>query len=299
MIRSRSSGPWTSALVTGASQGIGAAVARELATRGTDLVIVARRAEPLDRLANELQATHGVNVEVLIADLTDTEDLGRVEQRLRDRSAPIDLLVNNAGGGLANAPIASRDPDEVRGELWLNAVAPARLSTAAAAAMVERRRGCILNISSGTALYPTPGAATYSASKAFLNSFGVALHHEVAGAGVTVTTACPGFVATGAAERSGMDPDAVPRWLWMTPEEAARRALAGAASGRVVQHLGLINAATAAIGRHLPPSLVARIAARAQARSADRSEPAAAAGPRCVEPGRPSNRVFDGGGGRI
>src|SRR5207245_8624190 len=195
---------WVRALVTGGSAGIGEALARALAARGTALVLVARRQEPLERLAAELHASHDLETEVLSADLTDKTDLARVESRLEERQRPIDLLVNNAGSETQHAAFAARDRQLLAAEVELNVLALLRLTHTAAVAMSSRGGGHVINVSSGNAFYPTPGAAAYGASKAFVNSLTEALVHELRGSGVTVTAVCPGFTMTGAQERLGI-----------------------------------------------------------------------------------------------
>src|SRR5713226_6121035 len=161
---------WVRALVTGGSAGIGEAFARALATRGTALVLVARGREPLERLAAELRARHDIQVEVLSADLTDETDLALVESRLEEQEPPIDLLVNNAGSETEHAAFADRDRELLAAEVQLNVLALLRLTHAAATSMASQGGGHVINISSGNAFYPTPGAAAYGASKAFVNS---------------------------------------------------------------------------------------------------------------------------------
>ncbi|MDQ6798268.1 MAG: SDR family oxidoreductase, partial [Actinomycetota bacterium] len=187
--------PWRRALVTGASSGIGRAFAVHLAASGTDVVLVARRRDRLDDLATDLRADHGVDIEVLVADLTDEGGLAAVEARLGNGSAPVDLLVNNAGfatsGRFAELPVEG----EVA-EIHLNVLAPVRLTRAALPGMVERGRGGVVNVSSIAALQPLPHWATYAASKAYLTSFSEAVHEEVGGHGVVVLALMPGFTHT-------------------------------------------------------------------------------------------------------
>ena len=260
---------WKRALVTGASEGIGEAFARELAARGTDLVVVARRREVLKRLGEELEAAHGVAVEAVAADLTDEPDLARIEGRLEAAERPVDLLVNNAGGASQHRPFLRLDRELLARDAYLNAIALLRLTHAAAQAMAGRGGGSILNVSAGVAFYPLPGAASYGASKAFVNSLSEALDHELRESGVRVTAVCPGFTRTRAQRRLGLNVERVPAPLWMEPREVARTALRAAARGRPISNLSAIGALNAFAGRHLPHRVWVPLVARSQARLAE------------------------------
>ena len=222
---------WPTALVTGASSGIGRALAVRLAAGGSDLVVVARRADRLHALADELSAAHGVHVEVLVADMTDPAQLATVEDRIRSGGPPIDLLVNNAGVG-AHGAFADIPLDWQDGQIRLNVLAPVRLSHAALEGMVARGRGGILNVSSIAGLQPMPGVATYAATKAYLSSFSHALHEEVRRHGVTVTALLPGFTRTEFHEAAAMDRSVVPGAVWMDADVVARAGLRALARGR-------------------------------------------------------------------
>jgi short-subunit dehydrogenase len=223
---------WASALVTGASSGIGEAFARRLAAEGTDLVIVARRADQLERLAAELRASHGVDVEVLAADLGAPVSRRGVELRLADERAPIDLLVNNAGFG-THGSFAELPADREDQEVQVNVVALQRLTSAALGPMVARGRGHILNVSSIAALYPVPGSATYAATKAFICSFSDAIHEELRGSGVVVTSALPGFTRTEFQERSNWTgQQRLPSSAWLSSDRVAAESLDGVWAGR-------------------------------------------------------------------
>ena len=266
MVRTPRKPPWVRALVTGGSAGIGEAFARTLAAQGTALVLVARRLPALERLAAELGARHGIEAEVLAADLTDKTDLAQVESRLEQEDRPIDLLVNNAGSETEHAAFTDRNRELLTAEVQLNVLALLRLTHAATAAMAARGGGHVINVSAGNAFYPTPGAAAYGASKAFVNSISEALAYELRGSGVSITAVCPGFTATGAQQRLGLDSDAVPRFLWHEPVDVARQALRAAARGRVLAALGASEAIAASAGRHLPHRLLVPMIARATAR---------------------------------
>ncbi|PSS47898.1 SDR family oxidoreductase [Pseudomonas sp. BBP2017] len=191
------------ALVTGASSGIGAVYAERLAGRGHDLLLVARDQQRLEALASDLQARHGVNVEVLPADLARAADLARVEQRLRDDQS-IGVLVNNAGiamhGTLAEATAAQIDS-----LVALNIVALTRLASAAAAQFGKNGRGTIINLASVVALAPEMFNAVYSASKAYVLSLTQTLQGELKDKGVQVQAVLPGVTRTEIWERSGLD----------------------------------------------------------------------------------------------
>jgi short-subunit dehydrogenase len=259
-------GRWGRALVTGASEGIGEAFARELAQRGTDVVLVARRADRLERLAQELHRLEGVDAEALAADLTTPAGIAEVEARLGTEERPVDLLVNNAGGASAHRPFLELERDCLEHDAYLNALAVLRLTHAAAQAMSGRGGGHVINVSAGVAFYPLPGAAAYGASKAFVNSLSEALDYELRDAGVRVTTICPGFTRTGAQARLGMNVERVPRALWTEPRAVAVAALEAAARGRTVSSLTRIGALNAFFGRHLPHRFWVPRVARAQLR---------------------------------
>jgi uncharacterized protein len=261
---------WDRALVTGASEGIGEALARELAQRGCNLVLVARRRERLGRLASELASAFGVDAEPLAADLTDPGALAAVEARLEADERPVDLLVNNAGGASRHAPFLALDRHALAADAYLNALAVLRLTHAAALTMAGRGGGSVLNVSAGVAFYPLPGAAAYGASKAFVNSLSEALDYELREAGVRITAVCPGFTRTGAQQRLGLNVDSVPGLLWMEPEEVASAALRAAERGRAVSSLSTIGRLNAFFGRHLPRRFLLPRLARAQLRLVER-----------------------------
>ena len=246
------------ALVTGASAGFGEQFARQLAGRDWNVVVVARSADRLDTLAGELHDTHGVDVEVLPADLTDREQLGAVEARL-SADPPVSLLVNNAGfgtiGRFVDLPV-DREDDEVR----LNCLAAVRLCHAAAPAMVERGVGAILNVSSMAGFQPTPGMAIYGATKAFLTSFSEALHEELGGTGVHVMALCPGFSHTGFQERAEVTGEGVPEFMWMEPADIVQAALRDLDRKRAVSVPGLLNRVTAGLTEVLPNAVTRRAA---------------------------------------
>lgn len=214
---------YRTALVTGASSGIGESFARLLAARGADLVIVARRADLLDGLARELVERYRVAVEVVAADLTDPAQRAEVEGRLR--SDPVELLVNNAGYGAFGA-FAELPLDDHLAQIELNVNALVRLTHAALPGMIERGRGGVLNVASMAGFAPSPGSATYGATKAYVAAFSESLHSEVAAKGVHVTALCPGFTRT--------EDDVPPNLLWLRRDDVARAGLEAVAAGRAL-----------------------------------------------------------------
>jgi len=249
---------WPVALVTGASSGIGRAVAVRLAAEGSDLVVVARRKDRLEALAEELREKHGVKVEVLVADVTVAEQLDAVEDRLRAGEPPVDLLVNNAGAG-GQGPFAEADVDSHETLVRLNVLAPVRLTHAALERMLPRGGGGILNVSSIAGLQPLPNVATYAATKAYLSSFSHALHEEVRHRGVSVTALLPGFTRTEFHEVGGINRTVIPRMAWMTPDAVARGGLRAVARGRAQCVPGLGYRVLTAISGVTPWSLSRRV----------------------------------------
>jgi short-subunit dehydrogenase len=248
------------ALVTGASAGIGTEFASQLASQGNAVVLVARDAARLEALAKELGARHRVATEVLIADLTDPAQLATVEDRLADHDRPIDVLVNNAGFG-TNGRLHELDRDTETREVNLNVVALVRLTHAALGPMVERGSGGVLNVSSLAGGQPTPGNATYGATKAFVSSFTQSVHEELRGTGVHITVVCPGFTRTEFQVRAGIDSSKVPGFLWQSAEEVAAGALAALEHNRAVYVPGTLNRLTAGVVSVLPDALTRRAAA--------------------------------------
>ena len=249
---------YRTALVTGASSGIGESFARILAGRGTDLVIVARRADLLDELARELVERYRVAVEVVAADLTDPLEREEVERRLR--ADPVDLLVNNAGYG-AFGPFSELPLDDHLRQVELNVVALVRLAYAALPGMLERGRGGVLNVASMAGFAPSPGSATYGATKAYVAAFSESLHAEVAGKGVHVTALCPGFTRTDEESEAGL--------LWLRRADVARAGLEAVAAGRALCVPGVQYKAALPALRILPRPLLRAAANRMWRQAAD------------------------------
>ena len=246
------------AIVTGASGGLGEAFARELARRGLDLVLVARSGEKLERLAAELRAGHGVWVEVRCADLSDAAAVtALITEWFGAGSRPVDLLVNNAGLGLLSEFVGQSD-EQIERMLKVNVEAVVKLTRAALPAMLARRAGAVLNVASTAAFQPVPLFAVYAATKAFVLSFSEAVDREVRGRGVQVMAFCPGPVKTGFGDVSGM-----PAKMFASApaaDEAARIGLRGLESGKSVKFVRAMEYARARAAGLAPRRLVTRIA---------------------------------------
>jgi short-subunit dehydrogenase len=229
------------ALITGASSGIGAIYAERLAARGFDLLLVARDQQRLETAASTLREAHGVKVEVLKADLTQKDDVLKLQQRLRSDSS-ISLLVNNAGiavdGLLANA-----ESDSLERLIQLNVTAVTLLASAAAASFSKAGRGTIINIASVVALFPERFNATYSASKAYVLSLTQSLNAELDGTGVKVQAVLPGVTRTEIWERSGIDASGIPAEMVMEAGEMVDASLAGLDQGELITIPSLPDAA--------------------------------------------------------
>jgi short-subunit dehydrogenase len=242
----------TSALVTGATAGIGLEFARQLAARGHGLVLVARDEARLDAVAKELRAAYDIEVEVLVADLLDRAQSATVEARLADRDRPIELLVNNAGFGLKHRFLDNTIEDE---EAMLDVLVTAvlRLSHAALGPMAERGRGGIINVSSVAAFLRR---GTYSAAKAWVNSFSEWAHNEYKPKGVTVMALCPGFTKTEFHER--MEVKRGDSFMWLEPEFLVKTALADFDKGRVYSVPGAQYKAIRSLTRVIPSVVLHR-----------------------------------------
>ena len=254
----RSPFPFTSALVTGASSGIGCSMASQLAAAGVPTVVVARRGDRLAALAGE-QAEGAI--EPLVADLTTSDGVATVVARLTDAERPIDLLVNNAGFGHANAFTAVA-PDDLDAEIRLNVSAVVALTRAAVEPMAARRRGWVLNTSSVAGFQPGPNLAVYAATKSFVTAFSESLHEELRASGIVVTALCPGLTRTEFQSVSGSDAYAggYPDVVWTSAEEVARAGLAACARGRAMVVPGAVNKVLVTGTHFVPRSVVRRSA---------------------------------------
>jgi uncharacterized protein len=222
------------ALVTGATSGIGAEFARQLATQGHDLVLVARDTERLEAMSDELRSAHGVACDVLIADLATTEGMRAVEQRLAVPTQPVDLLVNSAGLGLRTSFLKSSADDE-EAMLRVMVVAVLRLTHAALPGMLGRGRGAVINVSSVAGFIP---AGTYAAAKAWVTAFSEGLHSELSGSGVQVLALCPGYVHTELHQRMGVRKPG-PAWVWLSAADVVSAALRDLRRNKAVSVPGL------------------------------------------------------------
>ncbi|HEY3729591.1 MAG TPA: SDR family oxidoreductase [Solirubrobacteraceae bacterium] len=250
----------SAALITGASAGIGSAIAQELARRGHGVVLVARRKEKLDELADQLSADHGVRAEAIGCDLSKPASRQRLPGRVESLGLDVEILVNNAGFATGGA-FADSDPERELEQVRVLVEAPVALSSAFLPAMVQRGRGAILNVASTAGMQPLPYSAGYSAAKAYVLTFSEAIHQELHGSGVTVTALAPGPVSTEFWDAAGWQAGgqafekAVPRPAWVTAEDAARAGVKGLADGRRVVVPGLQIRTAMLAARYLPHAL--------------------------------------------
>ena len=248
----------SAALVTGASSGIGAEIARELARRGHGVILVARRKERLDELAAELRSTYGVRAEALGCDLSKAASRDRLAGRVASLELEVEVLVNNAGFA-TGGPFAASDPARELDQVRVLVEAPVALMSAFLPAMVDRGRGAILNVASTAGMQPLPYSAGYSAAKAYLLTFSEALHQEVRGAGVTVTALAPGPVDTEFWDQAGWQvsggrsfEQAFPSQVKPSARDVARAGVSGLESGSRVVIPGLPMRVGMLASRYVP-----------------------------------------------
>ncbi|WP_148613860.1 SDR family NAD(P)-dependent oxidoreductase [Nocardioides rubriscoriae] len=250
--------PDRTAVVTGASSGIGAEIARQLARRGHGVTLVARSVAKLEALATELRG-EGVRVEVIAADLTDRGARAGLLGAIEGRGLTAEVLVNNAGHSTLG-PVAASDPVAEMGMVELDVMAVVDLCSRFLPGMVARGRGGVLNVASTAAFQPLPGQAGYGASKVFVLSYTQSLAGELKGTGVTATTLCPGPVETGFGERAGFTDEeakaALPPVMWVSATEVARVGVEGLDKGRLVVIPGTANRVAAAVSQVTPRSLL-------------------------------------------
>ena len=223
------------ALITGASSGIGAAFARLLAANGYLPMLVARRQAKLQALAEELAQKHSVTAEVLVADLSEPHDVASIEERIRALPC-LDMLVNNAGFGTMGF-FAQVDLDKHLEMINVHVIANVRLTHAALPGMIARKRGGIINVSSGSAYLAMPNAVTYCATKRYLITFAEGLAKELTNTGVRVLTVCPGFTYTefhDTQEFQNFNRTDIAKGLWMSADDVVKESLAALDSGRPV-----------------------------------------------------------------
>jgi uncharacterized protein len=255
--------PGSAALVTGASSGIGADIARSLAGRGHDLLLAARREDRLKELAAELAERHGVRAETIATDLQDRGSRAALVDRAGELGLTVDALVNNAGFG--SAGLFQRLDGEREAELVrVNCEAVVALSSAFLPGMIERGAGAILNVASTAAFQPLPTQATYSASKAFVLTFTQALGADLHGTGVSATALCPGPVRTEFVDVAGLDDDAssLPGFAWTSSPDVAEAGVRGMERGKGVVIPGSVNRLTALGGQFTPRTVLLAAARR-------------------------------------
>jgi short-subunit dehydrogenase len=247
----------TTALVTGASAGIGEAFARELASRGHDLVLVARRVDRLHDQAVNLAAEHRIDVDVERADLATPDGVATVAARLADAARPIDLLVNNAGVG-SSGRFWELPVEHELAMIHLNVLALVQLTHAALGPMVARDSGGVINISSLGAYQPVPFNATYGATKAFVSSFTNAVREELRGTRVRLMVVAPGFTHT-EFQATSFEPGPLPGFVWQSADDVAATALRAYDRGRTVCITGAVNVVAAAASSVMPAAVMRRV----------------------------------------
>ena len=254
----------STALVTGASSGIGEAIARELASRGHGVTLVARRVERLRELAAEFTERHGVRAEVLAADLGEADARETLAKSIEGLGLGVEIVVNNAGFG-DGKPVVDADLSRLLEMVRLNCEALLDLQQRYLPAMVERGHGAVLNVASTAAFQPLPNNATYAATKAFVLHLSEAAHAELRGTGVSVCALCPGPVRTEfmqSAEGLETAEEQLPGMFWMSAEAVAKEAVDGLEKGKRVVIPGLMNRAGAITGQHAPRALLLPTAKR-------------------------------------
>ena len=257
--------PSSTAIVTGASSGIGAEIAKELARRGHGVSLVARREEKLLALADEIREL-GVRTEVFATDLSDRAARAGLLTRISEKGLVPEILVNNAGLSTLGRVFRS-DPEAEMQMIEVDVVAVVDLCSRVLPGMVDRARGAVLNVASTAAFQPLPGQAGYGGCKAFILSYTHSLAGELRGTGVSVTALCPGPVDTGFGAAAGFTEEeataALPSFMWKEPREVARAGVEAMAAGRTVTIPGMANRVGAMFGyltprRLLVPMLAAR-----------------------------------------
>lgn len=246
------------ALITGASSGLGEQLARQLATHGCKLIVVARSEERLQRLATELRATTGVQVVVLPCDLSEATAVTNLHERLAAQQLEVDLLVNNAAQGDTTEFLRSDEALLAR-MVQLNDVAPLQLTRRLLPGMQARGRGGVINVVSTVGFYPVPFMAGYGASKAFLLSFSLAVAEEMAGSPLRVLTVCPGPMRTRFQENAGYQLGRLEKLAELEPERVAKIALRAYARRRRLCSPGLLNVLQAFLSRLVPLSGLSRL----------------------------------------
>jgi uncharacterized protein len=246
----------STAVVTGASSGIGTEIAREIAKRGLNLTLVARREDRLKALAEELGRDHGVRADIVAADVASEDGRKSLFEQIESNGRDVDVLVNNAGFGSAGR-FQKLDGDKETLMVRTNCEAIVALCARYIPGMVDRGQGAVLNLGSIAAYQPLPYQATYSASKAFVLTFTQALNADLHGTGVSATALCPGPVPTEFEQNAGIDAgwEGIPDFVLTTPEQNAQAGVEAMEKGRRVVVPGMLNQATAAAGHFTPRSV--------------------------------------------
>jgi short-subunit dehydrogenase len=243
------------ALITGATAGIGASYANLLAKEGFDLILVARDLPRLNKVAKELSKRFGVKTQCIKADLTKPSQLAKVEKRVADLKKPIDVLVNNAGFGIKDSFTVS-NLDKEQELLDVLVTAPMRLTHAVLPVMVKRNSGIIVNVSSVASFI---AGGTYSAAKSYLTVFSESLHTELRGTNVKISALCPGFTRTEFHARGRMKMTALPKFMWLNSDELVSKSWNYAKANRVICIPGWQYKILSAIARNAPRPIVRKV----------------------------------------
>ncbi len=247
--------PTSTAVITGASAGIGEEFARQLAARGYGVFLIARREDRLRELAEEIQRDYGVRAEFAASDLGDAADRQKLPGVIAEKGLEVDILVNNAG--FTTVGDVHENPDRQLGMIRVNVEALVDLTTMWLPGMVERGSGTVIEVASSVAFQPVPVQSTYAATKAFVLSFTEGVSSELRGTGVTITALCPGPVATEFLEAGGFKKEKPgPSFVWSTAKDVARAGIEGAEKGKRVVVPGMFNRFQTSFGRHGPRSLM-------------------------------------------
>ena len=247
--------PSTTAMITGASSGIGEEFARQLAARGHGVFLVARREDRLRTLAEEVQREYGVRAEYATADLADPADRQRLPGLVAERGLDVGILVNNAG--FTTVGDVHENPDRQVGMIRVNVEALVDLTTMWLPGMVERGSGAVVQVASVAGFQPIPVQSVYAATKAFVLHFSEATAAELKGTGVTMTALCPGPVKTEFVEAGGFKQDNMgPSFVWSSAEDVAKAGIEGAEKGKRVVLPGAVARMGAKFGRHGPRSVL-------------------------------------------
>ena len=243
------------ALITGATAGIGASYANLLAKEGFDLILVARDLPRLNKVAKELNKRFGVKTQCIKADLTKPSQLAKVEKRVADLKKPIDVLVNNAGFGIKDSFTVS-NLDKEQELLDVLVTAPMRLTHAVLPVMIKRNTGIIVNVSSVASFI---AGGTYSAAKSYLTVFSESLHTELRGTNVKLSALCPGFTRTEFHARGRMKMTALPKFMWLNSDELVSKSWNYAKANRVICIPGWQYKILSAIARNAPRPIVRKV----------------------------------------